>query len=70
MRASGLRPRWFSATMRTWSIGTILLIIAVICFALAAVGLKVDISLIALGLAFFAGSFLVGGMTGGPGPRL
>lgn len=52
--------------MRTWSIGSILLIIAVICFALAAIGLKVDVNLLALGLAFFAGSFLVGGL-GGPG---
>jgi hypothetical protein len=56
-----------SATMRTWGLGSILLIIAVICFVLAAIGLKVDVNLIALGLAFFAGSFLVGDMGG---PRL
>jgi hypothetical protein len=50
--------------MGTWSLGSILLIIAVICFVLAAVGLKVDVNLIALGLAFFAGSFLVGALPG------
>jgi hypothetical protein len=48
--------------MRTsWSIGGILLVIAVICFVLAAVGLKVDVSLVDIGLACFAGSFLIGG---------
>jgi hypothetical protein len=48
--------------MRTsLGIGDILLIVAVICFVLAAIGLKVDVSLLALGLACFAGSFLVGG---------
>jgi hypothetical protein len=48
--------------MRTsWSIGDILLIVAVICFVLAAIGLKVDVSLVDVGLACFAGSFLVGG---------
>jgi len=47
--------------MRTsWSIGDILLIIAVICFVVAAIGLKVDVSLVDIGLACFAGSFLVG----------
>jgi energy-coupling factor transporter transmembrane protein EcfT len=56
--------------MRTWSISSILLLVAVIAFALAAIGLKVDVSLIAVGLAFFAAAFLVGGMTGGAGPRL
>jgi hypothetical protein len=48
--------------MRTaWSISDILLIVAVICFVLAAIGLKVDVSLVDIGLASFAGSFLVGG---------
>ena len=56
--------------MRTWNVGTVLLIIAVICFALAAIGLDVNVSLVALGLAFFAAAFLVGGLAGGPGPRL
>jgi hypothetical protein len=46
--------------MRNFGIGSVLLIIAIICFALAAIGLRVDVSLIALGLAFFAASFLVG----------
>jgi hypothetical protein len=50
--------------MRTWGIGPILLIIAIICFALAAIGLKVDVNLVALGLAFFAASFLAGNMGG------
>jgi hypothetical protein len=48
--------------MRTsWSLREILLVIAVICFALAAIGLDVRVSLIALGLAFGFGAFLVGG---------
>jgi hypothetical protein len=38
----------------------ILLVVAIICFVLAAIGLKVDVSLVDIGLAFFAGSFLVG----------
>lgn len=50
--------------MRTWTIGSILLVIAVICFALAAIGLDVNVSLVALGLAFFAASFLVGDVRG------
>ncbi len=37
----------------------VLLVIAIICFALAAIGLDVRVNLIALGLAFFAASFLV-----------
>jgi hypothetical protein len=37
----------------------ILLLIAVICFVLAAIGLDVKVSLVAVGLAFFAASFLV-----------
>jgi hypothetical protein len=46
--------------MRTsWGLADILILVAVICFALAAIGLKVDISLIALGLAFGFASFLV-----------
>lgn len=53
---------WCNAGMRTsWSIGDIFLVIAIICFVLAAIGLKVDVSLVDIGLAFFAGSFLVGG---------
>lgn len=40
---------------------SILLIVAVVCFVLAAVGVGVgDISLLPLGLAFFAAAFLVG----------
>ena len=40
---------------------SILLIVAVICFVLAAIGIGLgNISLVALGLAFFAGAFLVG----------
>jgi hypothetical protein len=41
-------------------VGTILLIIAIICFVLAAIGLDVNVSLVAVGLAFFAAAFLVG----------
>jgi hypothetical protein len=48
--------------MRTsWSLGQILLLIAVICFVLDAIGIDVRVSLIALGLAFGFASFLVGG---------
>ena len=43
----------------TWGISEILLLIAVICFVLAAIGLDVRVSLVAVGLAFFAASFLV-----------
>lgn len=40
---------------------SILLIAAVICFALAAIGTDVGtIALVPLGLAFFAGAFLLG----------
>jgi hypothetical protein len=40
---------------------SILLIVAVVCFVLAAVGVAVgDLSLMPLGLAFFAAAFLVG----------
>jgi hypothetical protein len=53
--------------MRTsWSLADILLVIAIICFALVAIGLKVDVNLLAVGLAFGFASFLVGGR----GPRL
>lgn len=39
----------------------ILLIVAIICFVLAAIGVGVgDISLVPLGLAFLAAAFLVG----------
>lgn len=41
-------------------LGAIFLIIAIICFVLDAIGLRVDVSLTAVGLAFFAASFLVG----------
>ncbi len=47
--------------MRTWSIGSILLILAIICFVLAVIGISVRVDLIALGLAFFAASFLFAG---------
>ena len=40
---------------------SILLILAVICFILATIGFNLgDISLVPLGLAFFAGAFLLG----------
>ncbi len=44
----------------TLTLRTLLLLIAVICFVLAAIGLDLGtISLLPLGLAFFAGAFLV-----------
>lgn len=40
---------------------SILLIVAIVCFVLATVGVAVgDVSLIPLGLAFFAAAFLIG----------
>lgn len=44
-----------------FTLRSILLLVAVICFVLAAIGIGLgNISLTALGLAFFAGAFLVG----------
>jgi hypothetical protein len=40
-------------------ISTILLVIAVVCFVLAAIGVALGtVALVPLGLAFFAGSFI------------
>jgi hypothetical protein len=47
--------------LTSWGLAGIFRLIAVICFVLAAIGLRVDVSLVDIGLAFFAGSFLVGG---------
>ena len=45
----------------------LLLVVAVIIFVIAAFGVKVgDVSLVALGLAFFAGAFLVPDAALGP----
>ena len=42
-------------------IRSVLLIIAIICFIVAALGIDVGkVSILAVGLAFFAGAFLVG----------
>jgi hypothetical protein len=44
----------------TLTLRTLLLLVAVIVFVIAALGVHVgDVSLVALGLAFFAGAFLV-----------
>jgi hypothetical protein len=43
-----------------WGIAEILLLIAIICFVLAAIGLDVNVSLVAVGLAFGFAAFLVG----------
>jgi hypothetical protein len=52
---------WSNSTMRTsWGLADILILIAVIVFVVAAIGLKVDVNLIAVGLAFGFASFLVG----------
>ena len=42
-----------------WGVSEILILIAVICFVLAAIGLDVNVSLVTVGLAFFAAAFLV-----------
>ncbi len=56
-----------NASVRTsWSLREILLGIAIICFVLAAIGVEVHVSLIALGLAFGFAAFLVGDR----GPKL
>src|SRR5205814_9066610 len=55
--ARGLRRVVLSATMRPWGISTLLLVIAIICFVLAAIGIDVSVSLVAVGLALFAASF-------------
>ena len=45
----------------TWSLRSILLLVAVVLFVLAAVGVALgDVSLVPLGLAFFAAAFLIG----------
>ena len=44
----------------SWGLGEILILIAIICFVLAAIGLDVNVSLVALGLAFGFAAFLVG----------
>jgi hypothetical protein len=44
----------------SWGLANILILIAVICFVLAAIGLDVHVSLVALGLAFGFAAFLVG----------
>ena len=59
-RVRATRPAAFTASMRTLGLRAIFLIIAIICFVLDAIGLDVNVSLIAVGLAFFAASFLVG----------
>jgi hypothetical protein len=51
----------------SWGPASILFLIAVICFALAAIGIDVNVNLIALGLAFGFAGFLVG--EGGFGRR-
>ena len=43
-----------------WGLADILLLIAVICFALAAIGVDVRVNLVPLGLAFGFGAFLAG----------
>jgi hypothetical protein len=44
----------------SWGPAEILILIAVICFALAAIGIDVAVNLVALGLAFGFAAFLVG----------
>jgi hypothetical protein len=42
----------------SWGLRDILLLIAIVCFVLAAIGVEVRINLVALGLAFGFGAFL------------
>jgi hypothetical protein len=43
----------------SWTLKSVLILVAVIVFIVAAIGVKVEINLIALGLAFFAAAFIV-----------
>jgi hypothetical protein len=43
----------------SWTLKSVLILIAVIVFIVDAVGVKVDINLLAIGLAFFAAAFIV-----------
>lgn len=45
--------------MRNFGARGILLLVAVICFVVAAIGFAAPVNLTALGLAFFAAAFLV-----------
>ena len=51
----------------SWGVADVLFLIAIVCFALAAIGLDVKISLVALGLAFGFAGFLASNR--GIGPR-
>ena len=44
----------------SWGLAEILFLIAIICFVLAALGFDLRVGLVALGLAFGFGGFLVG----------
>jgi hypothetical protein len=44
----------------SWSLRDILLLIAIVCFLLEAIGVDVRVNLVALGLASGFGAFLVG----------
>jgi hypothetical protein len=50
-------------------IGTVLLVIALVCFLLAAANIPTRVNLIALGLAFWVLSLLIGGIGGHLGWR-
>lgn len=52
------------------SIALVLLVLALICFVLACIPIPVRINLMALGLAFWVLSLLLGGMTTGHGLTL
>ena len=43
----------------SWTLKSALILVAVIVFIVAAIGVKVDVNLIAVGLAFFAAAFIV-----------
>jgi Ca2+/Na+ antiporter len=54
-------PTWESmgGCLVSWTLKSVLILIAVIVFVVDAIGVKVDINLIALGLALFAAAFIV-----------
>mgnify|MGYP001799443880 CR=1 FL=1 len=44
--------------IRAGGVSLVLLVIALICFVIAALGVKIDVNLVDIGLAFFVASFI------------
>ncbi len=48
-----------NVSLRAGGLSLLLLVLAILCFLLAALGAKLGVDTLDLGLAFFAGSFIV-----------